>query len=162
MVFNYAIKTFQVSHWGNIAVTEEYQIENIGAKLIGEFGRFHLFLGDGRMERRLCRIERTGIIDQKINRSARLGKGSKVLHLDEVKGSKEPEGQIIHAVDVAVGVMGRGQWDVGRVQDVLVCGIARGMHHIIGVQGVVHIAVAGENGLLKQETVTHSLRRFCL
>ena len=39
MVFNYAIKTFQVSHWGNIAVTEEYQIENIGAKLIGEFGR---------------------------------------------------------------------------------------------------------------------------
>ena len=38
-VFNYAIKTFQVSHWGNIAVTEEYQIENIGAKLIGEFGR---------------------------------------------------------------------------------------------------------------------------
>ena len=39
MVFNYAIKTFQISHWGNIAVTEEYQIENIGAKLIGEFGR---------------------------------------------------------------------------------------------------------------------------
>ena len=39
MVFNYATKTFQVSHWGNIAVTEEYQIENIGAKLIGEFGR---------------------------------------------------------------------------------------------------------------------------
>ena len=38
-VFNYAIKTFQVSHWGNIAVKEEYQIENIGAKLIGEFGR---------------------------------------------------------------------------------------------------------------------------
>ena len=38
-VFNYAIKTYQVSHWGNIAVTEEYQIENIGAKLIGEFGR---------------------------------------------------------------------------------------------------------------------------
>ena len=39
MVFNYARKTFQISHWGNIAVTEEYQIENIGAKLIGEFGR---------------------------------------------------------------------------------------------------------------------------
>ena len=39
MVFNYAKKTFQVSHWGNIAVTEEYQLENIGAKLIGEFGR---------------------------------------------------------------------------------------------------------------------------
>ena len=39
MVFNYAVKTFQVSHWGNIAVTEEYQIENIGATLIGEFGR---------------------------------------------------------------------------------------------------------------------------
>ena len=39
MVFNYAVKTFQVSHWGNIAVTEEYQIENIGAKLTGEFGR---------------------------------------------------------------------------------------------------------------------------
>ena len=39
MVFNYATKTFQISHWGNIAVTEEYQLENIGAKLIGEFGR---------------------------------------------------------------------------------------------------------------------------
>ena len=39
VVFNYAIKTFQVSHWGNIAITEEYQIENVGAKLIGEFGR---------------------------------------------------------------------------------------------------------------------------
>jgi oligosaccharyltransferase complex subunit alpha (ribophorin I) len=39
MVFNYATKTYQVSHWGNIAVTEEYQLENIGAKLIGEFGR---------------------------------------------------------------------------------------------------------------------------
>lgn len=38
-VMNYAIKTFQVSHWGNIAVKEEYQLENIGAKLIGEFGR---------------------------------------------------------------------------------------------------------------------------
>lgn len=38
-VMNYATKTFQVSHWGNIAVTEQYQIENIGAKLIGEFGR---------------------------------------------------------------------------------------------------------------------------
>ena len=38
-VFNYAIKTFQVSHWGNIAVKEEYQVQNIGAKLIGEFGR---------------------------------------------------------------------------------------------------------------------------
>ena len=39
VVFNYATKTFQVSHWGNIAITEEYQIENVGAKLIGEFGR---------------------------------------------------------------------------------------------------------------------------
>jgi len=38
-LFNYAVKTFQISHWGNIAVTEEYQIENIGPKLIGEFGR---------------------------------------------------------------------------------------------------------------------------
>ena len=39
VVMNYAKKSFQVSHWGNIAVKEEYQIENIGAKLIGEFGR---------------------------------------------------------------------------------------------------------------------------
>ena len=39
VVMNYAKKSFEVSHWGNIAVTEEYQIENIGAKLIGEFGR---------------------------------------------------------------------------------------------------------------------------
>ena len=36
---NHASKTYQVSHWGNIAVTEDYQMENIGAKLDGEFGR---------------------------------------------------------------------------------------------------------------------------
>ena len=36
---NYGNKKYQVSHWGNIAVTEDYQIENIGAKLDGEFGR---------------------------------------------------------------------------------------------------------------------------
>jgi oligosaccharyltransferase complex subunit alpha (ribophorin I) len=39
MVFNYGYKSFEVSHWGNIAVEERYQIENIGAKLDGEFGR---------------------------------------------------------------------------------------------------------------------------
>ena len=36
---NSAVKTFQVSHWGNIAVTEEYKLENVGAVLEGEFGR---------------------------------------------------------------------------------------------------------------------------
>ena len=39
IIMNHASKTYQVSHWGNIAVTEDYQIENIGAKLDGEFGR---------------------------------------------------------------------------------------------------------------------------
>ena len=39
VVFNYANKTYQISHWGNIAIEEQYQIENIGAKLDGEFGR---------------------------------------------------------------------------------------------------------------------------
>lgn len=38
-VFNYAEKIFEVSHWGNIAAEERYQIEHIGAKLEGEFGR---------------------------------------------------------------------------------------------------------------------------
>ena len=39
IIMNHASKTYQVSHWGNIAVAEDYQIENIGAKLDGEFGR---------------------------------------------------------------------------------------------------------------------------
>ena len=38
-ILNYAASTYEVSHWGNIAVEEKYQIENIGAKLEGEFGR---------------------------------------------------------------------------------------------------------------------------
>lgn len=38
-VLNYANRTYEVSHWGNIAVEDKYQIENIGAKLEGEFGR---------------------------------------------------------------------------------------------------------------------------
>lgn len=39
VVFNNVEKIHEVSHWGNIAVEERYQIENVGAKLIGEFGR---------------------------------------------------------------------------------------------------------------------------
>jgi oligosaccharyltransferase complex subunit alpha (ribophorin I) len=39
VVFNYAHRTYEVSHWGNIAVEDKYQIENIGALLEGEFGR---------------------------------------------------------------------------------------------------------------------------
>ena len=38
-MLNYANMTFEISHWGNIAVEEKYQLENIGAKLDGEFGR---------------------------------------------------------------------------------------------------------------------------
>ena len=38
-VLNYAVRTYEISHWGNIAVEDKYQIENIGAKLEGEFGR---------------------------------------------------------------------------------------------------------------------------
>jgi len=37
--FTYAIKIVEVSHWGNIAIEERYKVENIGAKLEGEFGR---------------------------------------------------------------------------------------------------------------------------
>jgi oligosaccharyltransferase complex subunit alpha (ribophorin I) len=39
VILNYAIRSYEVSHWGNIAVEDKYQIENIGAKLDGEFGR---------------------------------------------------------------------------------------------------------------------------
>ncbi len=39
VIFNYAIRTYEVSHWSNINVEDKYQIENIGAKLEGEFGR---------------------------------------------------------------------------------------------------------------------------
>lgn len=38
-MLNYAHMNYEISHWGNIAVEEKYQIENIGAKLDGEFGR---------------------------------------------------------------------------------------------------------------------------
>jgi oligosaccharyltransferase complex subunit alpha (ribophorin I) len=38
-MLNYAYLIFEISHWGNIAVEERYQIENIGARLDGEFGR---------------------------------------------------------------------------------------------------------------------------
>lgn len=38
-VMNYAFKSYQISHWGNIAVDEDYQLKNIGALLDGEFGR---------------------------------------------------------------------------------------------------------------------------
>ena len=38
-VMNYAYRTYEVSHWGNIAVEDKYQIQNIGAKIEGEFGR---------------------------------------------------------------------------------------------------------------------------
>jgi hypothetical protein len=34
-----ASKTFTVSHWGNIAVDEHFDLENVGAKLKGEFSR---------------------------------------------------------------------------------------------------------------------------
>lgn len=34
-----ASKTFTISHWGNIAVDEHFEMENIGAKLKGEFSR---------------------------------------------------------------------------------------------------------------------------
>jgi enamine deaminase RidA (YjgF/YER057c/UK114 family) len=36
---NYGQKIFEVSHWGNVAIEERYQVENVGAKLEGEFGR---------------------------------------------------------------------------------------------------------------------------
>ncbi len=38
-VLNEAVRIFEVSHWGNIAVEEKFKIENKGTKLEGEFGR---------------------------------------------------------------------------------------------------------------------------
>jgi oligosaccharyltransferase complex subunit alpha (ribophorin I) len=38
-VFNYAHTTYEVSHWGNIAVEQRYQLTNLGAELDGEFSR---------------------------------------------------------------------------------------------------------------------------
>lgn len=37
--FNTVEKSFEISHWGNIAIEEKYFLENVGAKLEGEFGR---------------------------------------------------------------------------------------------------------------------------
>lgn len=37
--FNTVEKSFEISHWGNIAIEEKYFLENVGAKLDGEFGR---------------------------------------------------------------------------------------------------------------------------
>ncbi|MCQ2820316.1 MAG: dolichyl-diphosphooligosaccharide--protein glycosyltransferase subunit 1 [archaeon] len=39
VVMNYAHREYRISHWGNIAVNENYQLANIGAKLDGEFSR---------------------------------------------------------------------------------------------------------------------------
>ena len=39
MVFSRVKKTIEVSHWGNIAIQEDYIVENRGANLTGEFGR---------------------------------------------------------------------------------------------------------------------------
>lgn len=36
---NYAEKTVDISHWGNIVVEEKFEVVHTGAKLIGEFGR---------------------------------------------------------------------------------------------------------------------------
>ena len=39
LILSEATKTLQVSHWGNILVDEYFALENIGAKLKGEFSR---------------------------------------------------------------------------------------------------------------------------
>lgn len=38
-IFTKVEKVVEVSHWGNILTEEHYSLENIGAKLKGEFGR---------------------------------------------------------------------------------------------------------------------------
>jgi oligosaccharyltransferase complex subunit alpha (ribophorin I) len=38
-MLNYAHMDCEISHWGNIAIEEKYQMTNIGAKIDGEFGR---------------------------------------------------------------------------------------------------------------------------
>ena len=39
MVFTNVHKTVEISHWGNIAITEKYSIVNKGSALKGEFSR---------------------------------------------------------------------------------------------------------------------------
>ena len=39
VVMNHAKREYRISHWGNIAVSENYQLANIGALLDGEFSR---------------------------------------------------------------------------------------------------------------------------
>lgn len=39
VTFKKVRKTIEVSHWGNIAILEEYSLYNHGANLTGEFGR---------------------------------------------------------------------------------------------------------------------------
>ena len=41
ILMNYAKKSFQISHWGNIVVKEEFQIENIGAKIKNNFDKIN-------------------------------------------------------------------------------------------------------------------------
>lgn len=39
VVFKKVTKVIEVSHWGNVAISEHYSIANEGAELTGEFGR---------------------------------------------------------------------------------------------------------------------------
>ena len=39
LLLSRASKVYTISHWGNIAVDEHFELENVGAKLKGEFSR---------------------------------------------------------------------------------------------------------------------------
>lgn len=47
--FSEVVREIEVSHWGNIAITEFYKIKNIGPELKGEFSRVQ-FSSNNRFE----------------------------------------------------------------------------------------------------------------
>lgn len=42
-----ATRQIKVSHWGNIQVDEHFLMENIGAKIRGQFSRYDMDMQDG-------------------------------------------------------------------------------------------------------------------
>ena len=122
--------------------------------IIREPNRLYLLFGNRRMIRRFRGIERTRIVDQNINRSPRLDKRPERFRLDEIESREEANIQIIKSIDIAIGVMGRGQRYVGGIKDVMV-GRVGFVNHIIGVEGVVYIVITLKISLFQQETITN-------
>lgn len=47
VVLTEATKQIKVSHWGNIQIDEHFTMENIGAKIKGQFSRFDFDMNEG-------------------------------------------------------------------------------------------------------------------